>query len=40
MCRVWASGCGVKVNAYLSSILRELKVNLWDHIGILVPQKG
>ena len=26
--------------SYLSSILGELKVNLWDHIGIVVPQKG
>ena len=26
--------------SYLSSILGELKVNLWDHIGIIVPQKG
>ena len=24
----------------LSSILRELKVNVLDHIGIMVPQKG
>ena len=25
---------------YLSSILGELKVNLWDHIRTIVPQKG
>ena len=25
--------------SYLSSILGELKVNHWDHIGIIVPQK-
>ena len=25
---------------YLSSNFGELKVNLWDHIGIIVPQKG
>ena len=26
--------------SYLSSILAELIVNLWDHIGNIVPQKG
>ena len=29
-----------KEHPYLSSIVGELKVNLWDHIGILVHQKG
>ena len=31
---------GRRGDTYLSSILEELKVNLWDHIGIIVPQKG
>ena len=46
----WAIGGGggvgeprtgiIYANTYLSSILGELKVNLWDHVGIIVPQKG
>ena len=32
--------CVSKGVSYSSSILGELKVNLWDHIGIIVPQKG
>ena len=28
------------LNPYLSSILGDLKVNLWDPVGIIVPQKG
>ena len=31
--------CGFGSLSCLSSILGELKVNLWDHIGIIVPQK-
>ena len=29
-----------KPKTYLSSVLGKLKVNLWDRIGIIVPQKG
>ena len=29
----------LRIFTYFSSILGELKVNLWDHIGIIVPPK-
>ena len=36
----WSFEFRCKFEPYLSSILGELKVNLWDHTGIIVPQKG